>query len=100
LIGGFMIKNVGTRPTYQIFAISSVVFSIIYFLFHKFVTLKRPQRKINDIMKPQDREIQMENGSAVKTTSEEKPVEKQAENTNEEDTKTEDDVKKDDSQKK
>ncbi|KAF4523119.1 hypothetical protein B566_EDAN003134 [Ephemera danica] len=83
LIGGFLIKAVGARPTYQLFAVASAGFSVIYFLFHKYVTLKRPQRKINDIMKPTEREIQMENGGTKvaaeggdnKVTDEKRPQE-------------------------
>jgi len=55
-----MIKAFGTRPTYQIFATACAGFSVIYFLFHKFFTLKRPKRRMNDIIKPSDPEIQLD----------------------------------------
>lgn len=60
LIGGFMIKAIGTRPTYQVFATACAGFSVIYFLFHNYYTMKRPKRRMNDIIKPNDPEIQLD----------------------------------------
>ncbi|XP_059482974.1 major facilitator superfamily domain-containing protein 6-like [Neocloeon triangulifer] len=60
LIGGFMIKAVGTRPTYQIFAAACAGFAGVYYLFHNYFTLRRPKRRMNDIMKPSDPEIQLD----------------------------------------
>ncbi|CAB3365702.1 Hypothetical predicted protein [Cloeon dipterum] len=60
MVGGFTIKTVGTRPTYQIFASVCAGFAVLYFFFHNCFTLKRPNRKLNDITKPSKVEIQLE----------------------------------------
>ena len=60
LIGGFMIKAIGTRPTYQVFATACAGFAAVYFLFHNCYTMKRPKRRMNDIIKPNDPEIQLD----------------------------------------
>ncbi|XP_028178185.1 uncharacterized protein LOC114365743 [Ostrinia furnacalis] len=41
LIGGYLMKYFGTRPTYQIFAASTFITGCIYFLFNKFFIRKR-----------------------------------------------------------
>jgi uncharacterized membrane protein len=43
LIGGYMMKAFGTRPTYRIFAVACTVTGLLYFLFNKFYLRKRPQ---------------------------------------------------------
>lgn len=55
-----MIKAIGTRPTYQVFATACAGFAVVYFLFHNFYTSKRPKRRMNDITKPVDPEIQLD----------------------------------------
>ncbi|XP_065345528.1 uncharacterized protein LOC135943061 [Cloeon dipterum] len=60
LIGGFMIKAIGTRPTYQFFAAACAAFAAAYYLFHKYYTQRRPTRQMNDISKPNEPKIQME----------------------------------------
>ncbi|XP_069689213.1 major facilitator superfamily domain-containing protein 6-like [Periplaneta americana] len=51
LIGGYMMKAFGTRPTYRIFAVSCTITGTVYFLFNKFYLRKRPQVEGNDIVK-------------------------------------------------
>lgn len=43
LIGGYMMKAFGTRPTYRIFAVACTITGIVYFLFNQFYLRKRPQ---------------------------------------------------------
>lgn len=51
LIGGYLMKGFGTRPTYQIFAVVTFVTGIIYFIFNATYLKKRPQLEGNDIIK-------------------------------------------------
>jgi len=51
LIGGYLMKGFGTRPTYQIFAVVTLVTGIIYFIFNAAYLKKRPQLEGNDIIK-------------------------------------------------
>lgn len=51
LVGGYLMKAFGTRPTYQIFAVVSLVTGIVYFLFNYLYLKKRPQVEGNDIVK-------------------------------------------------
>ncbi|KAI4482577.1 hypothetical protein M0804_008430 [Polistes exclamans] len=51
LIGGYLMKAFGTRPTYQIFAVISLVTGLIYFFFNALYLKKRPQVEGNDIVK-------------------------------------------------
>lgn len=51
LIGGYLMKGFGTRPTYQIFAVVTLVTGIIYFIFNVAYLKKRPQLEGNDIIK-------------------------------------------------
>ncbi|KAK2582249.1 hypothetical protein KPH14_004595 [Odynerus spinipes] len=51
LIGGYLMKAFGTRPTYQIFAVISLVTGLMYFFFNLLYLKKRPQVEGNDIVK-------------------------------------------------
>ncbi|CAG4978357.1 unnamed protein product [Parnassius apollo] len=51
LIGGYLMKFVGTRPTYQIFALATFLTGCIYYLFNKFYIGKRSHDDGNDICK-------------------------------------------------
>lgn len=41
LIGGYLMKFYGTRPTYQIFAVATLITGFIYFFFNKFYIRRR-----------------------------------------------------------
>ncbi|KAJ0182447.1 hypothetical protein K1T71_001816 [Dendrolimus kikuchii] len=51
LIGGYLMKFFGTRPTYQIFAGATFITGCIYYLLNKFYLRKRANRYDNDIYK-------------------------------------------------
>lgn len=51
LVGGYLMKYFGTRPTYQIFAASTLLTGCIYFLFNKFYIRKRAVGDENDLCK-------------------------------------------------
>ncbi|CAH0405302.1 unnamed protein product [Chilo suppressalis] len=51
LIGGYLMKYFGTRPTYQIFAAATLLTGFIYFLFNKFYIGKRAVGDENDLCK-------------------------------------------------
>lgn len=57
-------KAFGTRPTYQIFAVISLVTGLIYFFFNALYLKKRPQVEGNDIVKkkPKTRMTGNQNG--------------------------------------
>lgn len=57
LIGGYLMKTFGTRPTYQIFAMITLVTGIIYFIFNMTYLKKRPQFEGNDIVKKKSKNI-------------------------------------------
>ncbi|KAL2750551.1 Major facilitator superfamily domain-containing protein 6-A [Vespula maculifrons] len=57
LIGGYLMKAFGTRPTYQIFAVISLVTGLIYFFFNALYLKKRPQVEGNDIVKKKPKTI-------------------------------------------
>ncbi|XP_033209800.1 uncharacterized protein LOC117168332 [Belonocnema kinseyi] len=65
LIGGFLMKAVGTRSTYQIFAAASLLTGLMYCMFNVFYLKKRPQVEGNDIVKkePKKTKSDLENGS-------------------------------------
>lgn len=68
LIGGYLMKSFGTRPTYRIFAVVSLVTGFVYFLFNALYLKKRPQVEGNDIVKKKPKRLTaddragMENG--------------------------------------
>ncbi|XP_046981061.1 major facilitator superfamily domain-containing protein 6-like [Schistocerca americana] len=51
LVGGYLMKGIGTRPTYQVFAAMCAVVGTFYFFFNKFYLRRRPQVEGNDIIK-------------------------------------------------
>ncbi|XP_013194166.2 uncharacterized protein LOC106137802 [Amyelois transitella] len=51
LIGGYLMKFFGDRPTYQIFAGATFITGCIYFLFNKFYLRKRASSDDNDTCK-------------------------------------------------
>jgi len=57
LIGGYLMKGFGTRPTYQIFAVITLVTGIIYFIFNATYLKKRSQLEGNDIVKKKPKNI-------------------------------------------
>ncbi|KMQ90849.1 macrophage mhc class i receptor 2-like protein [Lasius niger] len=60
LIGGFLMKTFGTRPTYQIFAVVTLVTGIIYLIFNMTYLKKRSQLEGNDIVKKKSRNIDVQ----------------------------------------
>ncbi|XP_051153440.1 uncharacterized protein LOC127276820 [Leptopilina boulardi] len=69
LVGGFLMKGVGTRPTYQIFALASLLTGLMYYVFNVTYLKKRPQVEGNDIVKKEPKKKKttgqndLENGS-------------------------------------
>lgn len=57
LVGGYLMKAFGTRPTFQIFAVFSLLTGIMYGLFNQFYIRKRPQREGNDICKKEPKPV-------------------------------------------
>ncbi|XP_012056595.1 PREDICTED: uncharacterized protein LOC105619686 [Atta cephalotes] len=57
LIGGYLMKFFGTRPTYQIFAVVTLLTGIIYFIFNVTYLKKRSQLEGNDIVKKKSKNI-------------------------------------------
>ncbi|KAM3967792.1 uncharacterized protein ACR2FA_011329 [Aphomia sociella] len=51
LIGGYLMKFFGTRPTYQIFAAATCITGCIYYLFNQFYIRKRAASDDNDLCK-------------------------------------------------
>lgn len=75
LIGGYLMTGFGTRPTYQIFAVITLVTGIIYFIFNATYLRKRSQLEGNDI-KQKPKKINEQNSSKKYTNDinlEEKP---------------------------
>ncbi|XP_032528693.2 uncharacterized protein LOC116778779 [Danaus plexippus] len=60
LIGGYLMKFVGTRPTYQLFAIGTLVTGCFYYLFNRFYIRKR-SRCDGDICKKKTETLDIEN---------------------------------------
>ncbi|XP_014475559.1 PREDICTED: uncharacterized protein LOC106744924 [Dinoponera quadriceps] len=79
LIGGYLMKAFGTRPTYQIFAVVTLVTGIIYFVFNAAYLKRRPQPEGNDIVKKKPKSIDMKSNLEKHTNDinlEEKPRQK------------------------
>ncbi|CAH2050547.1 unnamed protein product, partial [Iphiclides podalirius] len=67
LIGGYLMKFVGTRPTYQIFALATFLTGCVYYLFNKFYIGKRPCiDDENDICKKRPINLDVEGCDASK----------------------------------
>ncbi|XP_053619489.1 uncharacterized protein LOC128680397 [Plodia interpunctella] len=60
LIGGYLMKFFGDRPTYQIFAGATFITGCIYFLFNKFYLRKRVTRGDSDTCKKKPTELDVE----------------------------------------
>ncbi|KAL6420553.1 hypothetical protein ACFW04_014879 [Cataglyphis niger] len=58
LIGGYLMKAFGTRPTYQIFAVITLVTGIIYLIFNITYLKKQSQFEGNDIVKKKNIDAQ------------------------------------------
>ncbi|XP_066601074.1 uncharacterized protein [Prorops nasuta] len=68
LIGGYLMKAFGTRPTYQIFAVVCLVTGFLYYFFNVGYLRKRPQVEGNDIVKKVPKKVEksensLENGA-------------------------------------
>ncbi|XP_070160005.1 uncharacterized protein [Polyergus mexicanus] len=61
LIGGYLMKAFGTRPTYQIFAVITLVTGIIYLIFNITYLKKRSQFEGNDIVQKKSKNIDAQN---------------------------------------
>ncbi|XP_032677728.1 major facilitator superfamily domain-containing protein 6 [Odontomachus brunneus] len=81
LIGGYLMKAFGTRPTYQIFAVITLVTGIIYFIFNVAYLKKRPQVEGNDIVKkkPKPTDVKSSEKHTNDINLEEKPQLKEIE---------------------
>lgn len=58
LIGGYLMKGFGTRPTYRIFAVITLATGLVYFFFNLGYLKKRPQTEGNDIVKKKPKTIE------------------------------------------
>lgn len=67
LIGGYLMSNFGTRPTYQIFAVMTLVTGIIYFIFNATYLKKRSQLEGNDIVKQKPKKVNEQDSSEKHT---------------------------------
>ncbi|XP_076752374.1 uncharacterized protein LOC143424287 [Xylocopa sonorina] len=62
LIGGYLMKAFGTRPTYRIFAVMTLITGIMYYVFNVAYLKKRPQVEGNDIVKKKPKNVENQNG--------------------------------------
>lgn len=62
LIGGYLMKAFGTRPTYRIFAVITLITGIMYYIFNVAYLKKRPQVEGNDIVKKKPKNLENQNG--------------------------------------
>ncbi|XP_034183594.2 uncharacterized protein LOC117605903 isoform X1 [Osmia lignaria lignaria] len=62
LIGGYLMKAFGTRPTYRIFAVMTLITGIMYYIFNVAYLKKRPQVEGNDIVKKKPKKVENQNG--------------------------------------
>ncbi|KAL0119338.1 hypothetical protein PUN28_009720 [Cardiocondyla obscurior] len=67
LIGGYLMKAFGTRPTYQIFAVMTLVTGIIYFIFNATYLKKRSQIEGNDIVKQKPKNSNQQDSTKKRT---------------------------------
>ncbi|XP_041974938.1 uncharacterized protein LOC121730128 [Aricia agestis] len=61
LIGGYLMKFIGTRPTYQLFAGATLITGCIYYLFNKFYIGDRKMNDDNDICKKKHTDVEATN---------------------------------------
>ncbi|XP_053978995.1 uncharacterized protein LOC128876555 [Hylaeus volcanicus] len=62
LIGGYLMKAFGTRPTYRIFAVVTLITGMMYYIFNVAYLKKRPQVEGNDIVKKKPKKVENQNG--------------------------------------
>ncbi|KAF3420336.1 hypothetical protein E2986_00920 [Frieseomelitta varia] len=62
LIGGYLMKAFGTRPTYRIFSVITLITGIMYYIFNVAYLKKRPQVEGNDIVKKKPKNLENQNG--------------------------------------
>nr|XP_033331623.1 uncharacterized protein LOC117223459 [Megalopta genalis] len=62
LIGGYLMKAFGTRPTYRIFAGLTLVTGVMYYIFNVAYLKKRPQVEGNEIVKKKPKNAENRNG--------------------------------------
>lgn len=62
LIGGYLMKAFGTRPTYRIFAVMTLITGIMYYIFNVAYLKKQPQTEGNDIVKKKPKTVDKQNG--------------------------------------
>lgn len=62
LIGGYLMKAFGTRPTYRIFAVITLITGMMYYIFNVAYLKKRPQVEGNDIVKKKPKKMANQNG--------------------------------------
>lgn len=62
LIGGYLMKAFGTRPTYRIFAVVTLITGLMYYIFNVAYLNKRPQVEGNDIVKKKPKNVENQNG--------------------------------------
>ena len=55
-------KAFGTRPTYRIFAVVTLITGIMYYIFNVAYLKKRPQVEGNDIVKKKPKNVEKQNG--------------------------------------
>ncbi|CAK9801932.1 Major facilitator superfamily domain-containing protein 6-A [Anthophora quadrimaculata] len=65
LIGGYLMKAYGTRPTYRIFAVITLITGIMYYIFNVAYLKKRPQVEGNDIVKKKPKHVKNQNGLEI-----------------------------------
>ncbi|XP_017757430.1 PREDICTED: major facilitator superfamily domain-containing protein 6 [Eufriesea mexicana] len=62
LIGGYLMKAFGTRPTYRIFAVITLITGVMYYIFNVAYLKKQPQVEGNDIVKKKPKKVENQNG--------------------------------------
>nr|XP_031830685.1 uncharacterized protein LOC116426193 [Nomia melanderi] len=65
LIGGYLMKAFGTRPTYRIFAVITLITGLMYYIFNVAYLKKRPQVEGNDIVKKKPKKMENQNGVEI-----------------------------------
>ncbi|CAH0592561.1 unnamed protein product [Chrysodeixis includens] len=66
LIGGYLMKFFGTRPTYQIFSCATFITGCIYYLFNTFYLRKRAMNDDNDLCKKKQSPADIECNETIK----------------------------------
>ncbi|XP_068085655.1 major facilitator superfamily domain-containing protein 6 isoform X2 [Anabrus simplex] len=58
LVGGYLMKWIGTRPTYQCFSVMCALVGCAYFAFNMLYLRRRPQVEGNDIVKKKPKNVE------------------------------------------